>query len=107
MSREIDPEYLDRENLEKLQLKRLKKVLGRVYHKVPFYREAFDARKVKPDNIKNLKDLERLPFTTREDLRAGYPYGFLTSSLSRLVRLHTSTGTTGKPKAVLFTQKDI
>jgi len=107
MSREIDPEYLDRENLEKLQLKRLKKVLDRVYHKVPFYREAFDARKVKPDNIKNLKDLERLPFTTREDLRAGYPYGFLTSSLSRLVRLHTSTGTTGKPKAVLFTQKDI
>ena len=48
MSREIDPEYLDRENLEKLQLKRLKKVLDRVYHKVPFYREAFDERKVKP-----------------------------------------------------------
>jgi phenylacetate-CoA ligase len=100
-------EYLDRESLEKLQLKELKKVLDRVYHKVPFYREAFRANKVKPDNIKNLKDLERLPFTTRENLRAGYPYGFLASSLSRLVRLHTSTGTTGKPKAVLFTQGDI
>ncbi|MFQ5835279.1 MAG: phenylacetate--CoA ligase family protein [bacterium] len=102
-----NPEYLDREKLEKLQLKRLKKVLDRVYHKVPFYREAFEANKVKPEDIKNLKDLERLHFTTREDLRAGYPYGFLASSLSRLVRLHTSTGTTGKPKAVLFTQKDI
>ena len=106
MSRE-NPEYLDRESLEELQLRRLKKVVDRVYHKVPFYGKAFRANKVKPENIKNLKDLERLPFTTREDLRAGYPYGFLASSLSRLVRLHTSTGTTGKPKAVLFTQKDI
>ena len=102
-----NPEYLDRESLEKLQLKRLKKVLNRVYHRVPFYREAFRANKIKPENIKNLEDLERLPFTTREDLRAGYPYGFLASSLSRLVRLHTSTGTTGKPKAVFFSQKDI
>jgi phenylacetate-CoA ligase len=107
MSQGRNPEYLDRESLEKLQLKRLKKVLERIYHKVPFYRQAFRANKVKPENIKNLKDLERLPFTTREDLRSGYPYGFLVSSLSRLVRLHTSTGTTGKPKAVLFTQKDI
>ena len=101
------PEYLDRESLERLQLKRLRKVLEKVYHKVPFYRKAFDANKVKPKNVENLKDLERLPFTTREDLRAGYPYGFLACSLSHLVRLHTSTGTTGKPKAVLFTQKDI
>ncbi|MFQ6066324.1 MAG: phenylacetate--CoA ligase family protein [bacterium] len=102
-----NPEYLDRETLEKLQLKGLKKVVERTYHKVPFYQEAFRLNRIEPENIKSLKDLERLPFTTREDLRAGYPYGFLASSLSRLVRLHTSTGTTGKPKAVLFTQKDI
>ncbi len=102
-----NPEYLDRESLQELQLKRLRKVLDRVYHKVPFYRKAFRANKVKPENIENLRDLQRLPFTTTEDLRAGYPYGFLVSSLSHLIRLHTSTGTTGKPKAVLFTQKDI
>lgn len=100
-------EYLERENLERLQLKRLKEVLNRVYHKVPFYKEAFRINKVKPEDIKDLKDLKRLPFTTREDLYAGYPYGFLASSLSSLVRLHTSTGTTGKPKAVFFTRKDI
>lgn len=102
-----NPEYLDRDCLKELQLKGLKKVSERVYHKVPFYREAFKANKVKPEDIKSLKDLERLPFTTREDLRAAYPYGFLASPLSDIVRLHTSTGTTGKPKAVLFTQNDI
>ena len=106
-SQEENPEYFDREYLEKLQLEKLRQVLERVYHKVPFYRETFRARKVRPENVKSLKDLEKLPFTTREDLRAGYPYGFLACSLSPLVRLHTSTGTTGKPKAILFTQKDI
>lgn len=106
-SQRENPEYFDREYLEKLQLEKLRQVLERVYHKVPFYRETFRAHKVRPENVKSLKDLEKLPFTTREDLRAGYPYGFLACSLSPLVRLHTSTGTTGKPKAVLFTQKDI
>jgi len=106
-SQRENPEYFDREYLEKLQLEKLRQVLERVYHKVPFYREAFRAHKVRPENVKSLKDLEKLPFTTREDLRAEYPYGFLACSLSPLVRLHTSAGTTGKPKAVLFTQKDI
>ena len=106
-SQRENPEYFGREYLEKLQLEKLRQVLERVYHKVPFYRETFRARKVRPENVKSLRDLEKLPFTTREDLRAGYPYGFLACSLSPLVRLHTSTGTTGKPKAVLFTQKDI
>ncbi len=89
------------------KLQELKSRGERVYHKVPFYKEAFRANGVEPENIKSLKDLERLPFITREDLRARYPYGFLASPLSSLVRLHTSTGTTGKPKAVFFTQKDI
>jgi len=106
-SQRENPEYFDREYLEKLQLEKLRQVLERVYHKVPFYRETFRARKVRPENVKSLNDLEKLPFTTREDLRAGYPYGFLACSLSPLVRLHTSTGTTGKPKAILFTQEDI
>ena len=106
-SQRENPELFDREYLERLQLEKLRQVLERVYHKVPFYRETFRAHKVRPENVKSLKDLEKLPFTTREDLRAGYPYGFLACSLSPLVRLHTSTGTSGKPKAVLFTQKDI
>jgi len=106
-SQRENPEYFDRERLERLQLEKLRQVLERVYHKVPFYRETFRARKVQPENVKSLNDLQKLPFTTRENLRAGYPYGFLVCSLSPLVRLHTSAGTTGKPKAVLFTQKDI
>ncbi len=106
-SQEENREYFDRECLERLQLEKLRQVLERVYHKVPFYRETFRACKVRPENINSLNDLQKLPFTTRENLRAGYPYGFLACSLSPLVRLHTSTGTTGKPKAILFTQKDI
>ena len=100
-------EYLPREEIEKLQLLRLKRTLKRVYEKSPFYKKMFKENKLKLSNLKSLKDLSQIPFTKREDLRNNFPYGFLTVSLEKIVRLHTSTGTSGKPKAVFFTQRDI
>lgn len=100
-------EYLPREEIEKLQLLRLKRTLKRVYEKSPFYKKMFKENKLKLSNLKLLKDLSQIPFTKREDLRNNFPYGFLTVSLEKVIRLHTSTGTSGKPKAVFFTQRDI
>jgi len=100
-------EYLPREEIEKLQLLRLKKTLKRVYEKSPFYKKMFKENKLKLSNLKSLKDLPQIPFTRREDLRNNFPYGFLAVPLEKIVRLHTSTGTSGKPKAVFFTQRDI
>jgi len=100
-------EYIAREELEKLQFLRLKETLRRVYKSSPFYKRLFKENGLKPLNFKSLKDLPQIPFTTREDLRKNFPYGFLTLPLNRIVRLHTSTGTTGKPKAIFFSKKDI
>jgi len=100
-------EYLSREEIEKLQLVRLKKTVERVFEKSPFYKKMFKEIGFKPSRLKSLKDLSSLPFTQRKDLRNNFPYGFLTVSLQKVVRLHTSTGTTGKPKAVFFTRKDL
>ncbi|MCD6082638.1 phenylacetate--CoA ligase, partial [Candidatus Aerophobetes bacterium] len=73
----------------------------------PFYRKMFKENGLNPSKFKSLKDLSLIPFTTRQDLRDNFPYGLLSVPLEKVIRLHTSTGTTGKPKAVLFTQKDI
>jgi len=100
-------EYITREELENLQFLRLKETLRRVYKSSPFYKKLFKENGLKPLNFKSLKDLPQIPFTTREDLRKSFPYGFLTLPLNRIVRLHTSTGTTGKPKAIFFSKKDI
>ena len=100
-------EYLPREEIEQLQLLRLKRTLKRVYEKSPFYKKMFKENKLKLSNLKSLKDLPQIPFTRREDLRNNFPYGFLAVPLEKIVRLHTSTGTSGKPKAVFFTQRDI
>lgn len=78
-----------------------------VYERVPHYRKKFEEAKVKPEDIKSLEDVVRLPFTTKEDLFVDYPYGLLAVPLEEVVRLHTSSGTTGKPKALFFTKKDI
>ena len=88
-------ETLPREALEALQLKRLQQVVAKVYHTVDFYRKAFDDAKVKPEDIKILDDLKRLPFTTKQDLRDNYPFGLFTVPMSNVVRLHVSSGTTG------------
>ncbi|ACI21833.1 MULTISPECIES: phenylacetate--CoA ligase [Thermodesulfovibrio] len=100
-------ETVPRQKLEQLQLERLKKVLKRVYQKVPHYRKKFQEAGANPLNIKSLDDIKFFPFTTKEDLFVDYPYGLLTVSPEKVIRLHTSSGTTGKPKAIFFSKKDI
>jgi len=100
-------ETMKREKLEKLQLKRLKETAALVYNKVPYYKKLFKAKGITPGHIKTLDDISKLPFTTREDLQKNYPDKLLTIHHHDTMRLHTSSGTTGKPKAVFFTRKDI
>ena len=100
-------ETLPREVLEALQFKRLQRVLQRVYHTVGFYRRTFDAAGVKPDDIKTLADLSRLPFTSKQDLRENYPFGLFAVPMSSVVRLHASSGTTGRSTVVGYTKRDI
>lgn len=100
-------ETLPREVLEALQLKRLKQVVQRVYHTVGFYRKAFDKAGVTPDDIKTLDDLRRFPFTTKQDLRENYPFGMFAVPMSSIVRLHASSGTTGRSTVVGYTKRDI
>ncbi|BCS81051.1 phenylacetate--CoA ligase family protein [Anaerocellum diazotrophicum] len=100
-------EKLNRKQYEELQLERLKRTVERVYENVPFYRKKFDEIGVKPHHIKTLKDIRILPFTTKDDLRENYPYGLFTVPLSKIVRIHASSGTTGKPTVVGYTKHDI
>ncbi|MBN2438725.1 MAG: phenylacetate--CoA ligase [Deltaproteobacteria bacterium] len=100
-------ETLPREVLEALQLKRLKQVIQRVYHTVGFYRRVFDEAGVTPDDIKTLDDLKRFPFTTKQDLRDNYPFGMFAVPMSSVVRLHASSGTTGRSTVVGYTKRDI
>jgi phenylacetate-CoA ligase len=100
-------ETLPREALEALQLKRLKNLVERVYAAVPYYRKKMDEAGVKPQDIRELKDLGRLPFTTKEDLRLNYPFGLFAVPFEKVVRIHASSGTTGKPTVVGYTKNDI
>ncbi|NPA40301.1 MAG: phenylacetate--CoA ligase [Thermodesulfobacteria bacterium] len=100
-------ETLSENELRALQLRRLQEVVRRVYEKVPHYRKKFDEAGVKPDDIKTLEDVRKLPFTTKEDLFVDYPYGLLAVPKEEVVRVHTSSGTTGKPKAIFFTKNDL
>ncbi len=100
-------ETLPRVALEALQLKRLQTTVSRVYANVPFYKQAFDAAGIKPEDIKSLDDLRRLPFTTKQNMRDSYPYGLFAAPMEEIVRIHASSGTTGKPTVVGYTQKDI
>ncbi|HZV81460.1 MAG TPA: phenylacetate--CoA ligase [Geobacteraceae bacterium] len=100
-------ETLPRPALEALQVKRLKDVLERVYASVPFYRGALDKAGIKPDDVTSLQDLQRLPFTTKQDMRDSYPYGLFAAPMEEIVRIHASSGTTGKPTVVGYTKKDI
>jgi len=102
-----DFETLPREAIESLQLRRLQQTVERVYATVPFYREAFDRAGVKPKDIKRLEDLQRLPFTLKKDMRDNYPYGLFAVPLEQIVRIHASSGTTGKPTVVGYTKRDI
>lgn len=100
-------ETLPREVLEALQLKRLQQVIERVYHTVGFYRKTFDEAGIIPDDIKTLDDLHRVPFTTKEDLRDNYPFGLFAVPMSNIVRLHASSGITGRATVVGYTKRDI
>jgi len=100
-------ETLPRPALEALQLKRLKDVLERVYASVPFYRQSFDRAGIRPTDVNSLQDLQRLPFTTKQDMRDSYPYGLFAAPMEEIVRIHASSGTTGKPTVVGYTKKDI
>lgn len=102
-----DIETISRKALEELQLKRLKQTVRQAYKNIPFYKEYFSKLNIKPNDIASLKDIRKLPFTTREDLRENYPFGMLAVSKEQVVRLHTSSGTTGKPKAIFFSKKDV
>jgi len=100
-------ETLPRQALEALQLKRLQTTVARVYASVPFYRQSFDRAGITPDSVKSLADLQRLPFTLKQDMRDSYPYGLFAAPMEEIVRIHASSGTTGKPTVVGYTRKDI
>ena len=100
-------ECMERDELKKLQLEKLKQLVTRLYHDVPFYRNAFQKLGIVPEDVKSLDDLSKLPFTTKQDLRDNYPYGLFAKPMSQIVRVHASSGTTGKPTVVGYTRNDI
>jgi phenylacetate-CoA ligase len=100
-------EKASRKALRELQLRRLKWSLAHAYDNVPAYRKKFDAAGVKPKDLKTLADLAKFPFTTKADLRENYPFGMFAVPMDRIVRIHASSGTTGKPTVVGYTKKDI
>ena len=100
-------ETLPREEIEKIQLERLKETVNRVWDKVPAYRKKMEAAGVCPNDIKSLGDLKRLPFVTKQDMRDNYPFGLFAVPKDELVRIHASSGTTGKPTVVGYTRGDL
>jgi phenylacetate-CoA ligase len=100
-------ELMERGELEELQLRRLKRTVEAVYENVPFYHEMMKATGLSPHNIESLKDLEKLPSTTKASLRETYPFGLFAVPRDEVVRVHASSGTTGKPTVVGYTKKDI
>ncbi len=100
-------ESLSKDELETLQLQRLKETLERVYNLVPFYKEKFNELSIKPTDIKSLEDISKLPFTKKQDLRDNYPYGLFAVDMDQVVRIHSSSGTTGKPTVVGYTEHDM
>jgi phenylacetate-CoA ligase len=105
---ELEPiERASRDELQALQLQRLQWTLKHAYDNVPHYRNAFDAKGVHPADCKTLADLSKFPLTTKADLRANYPFGMFAVPRQQVVRVHASSGTTGKPTVVGYTQRDI
>jgi len=104
---EAEKECIGRESLRQLQLERLQSTVVRVYMNVPFYRKKFDELGIDPDSFRSLEDVNKLPFTSKDDLRMSYPYGMFAVPLREVVRVQTSSGTTGMPTAVGYTRNDI
>lgn len=100
-------ECMDRDTLRKIQDIRLKKMVDYVYHNTPFYRKKMQEMDLSPGDIKGIDDISKLPYTTKLDLRANYPFGLCAVPMSQIVRIHASSGTTGRPTVVLYTRKDL
>jgi len=100
-------ECMDREQLHEIQSKRLVKMVDYVYHNTPFYRRKFQEMGLVPEDIRSIEDIGKLPFTDKLDLRDNYPFGLAAVPMSQIVRIHASSGTTGKPVVVLYTRKDL
>ncbi|MDR1905343.1 MAG: phenylacetate--CoA ligase, partial [Clostridiales bacterium] len=100
-------ETMTRREMQDLQLDRLKKIVAYAYKNVEFYRKKFDAAGLKPRDIKTLKDIELIPFTVKDDLRDNYPFGMSAVSMEKIVRVHASSGTSGKPTVVFYTKNDL
>lgn len=100
-------ECMTNKERQELQLERLKRIVKYAYDNVPFYKKRFKEAKVKPEHIQTLKDIEKLPFTEKADLREGYPFGFFAVPRKDIVEVHTSSGTTGKPVVAGYTKNDL
>lgn len=100
-------ECMDRDGLRQVQGERLRDIVGRVYFNVPYYRHKMQESGLGPESINNIDDLSKLPFTTKQDLRDNYPFGLFAVPMSEIVRVHASSGTTGKPTVVGYTRNDI
>ena len=100
-------ECMSRGEMEELQLARLKKIVEYAYNNVVFYKKRFDEIGLKPEHIQSLRDIEKIPFTTKDDLRDNYPFQLFASPMKKIIRLHASSGTTGKPVVVGYTRHDL
>ena len=100
-------ECMSRDEMEFLQSKRLVKTVDKVYHNVEFYRKKMQQLGIEPGDIKGIEDLHKLPFTTKNDLRDTYPFGLFAVPQSEIVRIHASSGTTGKATVVGYTRRDL
>lgn len=100
-------ELLNRKSIEKMQLERLKKIVAYAYERVPMYKKKFDEIGLKPKHIKTLKDISLIPYTTKDDLRENYPFGLFAVPMKDIIRLHASSGTTGKPVVGGYTRTDL
>jgi phenylacetate-CoA ligase len=105
---DLEPiEIASRDEIAALQLKRLKWTLAHVYKNVPFYKRTFDKKGVHPNDLKSLEDLRKFPFTAKDELRENYPFGLMAMPREQLLRVHASSGTTGKPTVVGYSRRDI
>ena len=102
-----DIECMSRQNMNALQLERLKQTVAYTYENVPMYKKRFDEIGLKPSDIQTLADLQKIPFTVKTDLRDNYPFGLFAVPMKKIVRIHASSGTTGKPTVVGYTKHDL
>ena len=100
-------ETMPRADLEELQLKKLQEIVKRAFDKIPYYNKKYSEAEVYPEDIETLKDIEKLPFITKDDLRESYPFGLFAVDIKDIKELHSSSGTTGKPVVSGYTEKDL